>query len=70
MYHIETRLIMRNIGRVTGDPHFTACKWDEVDYAYPTKAAAEKDVAELKRADDPDTSFCRWEYRVKFVSAN
>lgn len=70
MYHVDTKLIMRNIGRHTGEPHFTAGDWIEGTYEYPLKKDAEDDIIELKRTNEPDTSFCRWEYRLRFVSVN
>ena len=70
MYYVDTKLIMRNIGRKTGEPHFTAGDWLEGTYEYPSKQLAEEDIIELKSTDDPDTSFCRWEYRLRFVSVN
>ncbi len=70
MYYIDTKLTMRNIGRKTGEPHFIAGDWDKGTYEYPSKQLAEKDMTELTRNNDPDTSFCRWEYRLRFVSVN
>ena len=70
MYHIDMQLITRNLARRTGEPHFIAGNWIEGTYEYPSKQLAEEDMKELKRTDDPDTSFCRWKYRLRFVSAN
>lgn len=68
MYYLEQRLIMRNIGRQRGEPHYSADDWETVDYGYPSKDEALRDMVEATAGSAPDDSFCRFEIRVKFVS--